>query len=401
MHNALAMDQQMLTPADQGSSGIAPVGAVRFLTLADVSPADRQAWHDLGANAADENAFAQPAIVIAGLTHIRSDDVRLAFVYASDGLLIGVAPLVIATHLGRFAMRHVRLWGHPNSFCAAVLVHWNHAYSFWATLLPALAHAPEWHGARALVLPLVPLESEVLYNLDSVGRDCHWPQTHVEDHARALAIGGLESLETYWERTVRAKKRKEIRRQSARLAELGTVTVSELGQADDASPWIDEFLTLEQRGWKGAAGSALAAATGTDGYFRAVITAAQAAGQLCFVALRLDGRAIAMLATLLDGVAAFSFKTAYDEDLARFSPGVLIQRDNLPILSRCGICWADSCAAPDHPMIDSLWVERRTLATVVIALPGWRNRIAFNAYRAALRSWRTLKRLRPRAGDSR
>jgi len=34
------------------------------------------------------------------------------------------------------------------------------------------------------------------------------------------------------------------------------------------------------------------------------------------------------------------------------------------------IGWMDSCAAPDHPMIDSLWAERRTIVQYRIALRG-------------------------------
>ncbi len=34
------------------------------------------------------------------------------------------------------------------------------------------------------------------------------------------------------------------------------------------------------------------------------------------------------------------------------------------------IDWMDSCAAADHPMIDSLWAERRTIVQYRIALHG-------------------------------
>ncbi len=398
MENALTMDQPSLTPAYPGASGTSLPGAVRLLTLAEVSPADRHAWHDLGTDAADKNAFADPELVIAGLTHVSSGDVRLAFVNARGGQLIGVAPLVIATQLGRFPLRHIRLWDHPNSFCTAVLIREGHGHAFWSILFAALAADPGWARSCAVALPMLPYDSQAFESLSRVAAARNWALTIVEDHARALA-NGTESLDGYWDTHVRAKKRKEIRRQSARLAELGTVVVDELTDSDDIIPWITEFLTLEHSGWKGAAGSALAAAPGTDGYFRAVVTAAHTSGRLCFVALRLDGRAIAMLVTLLAGEAAFSFKTAYDEALARFSPGVLIQRDNLPILARRHVAWADSCAAPDHPMIDSLWAERRMLGTVVVALPGWRNQITVNMYRSALYGWRQLKRLRRSAGD--
>ena len=59
-----------------------------------------------------------------------------------------------------------------------------------------------------------------------------------------------------------------------------------------------------------------------------------------------------MLATFLTPPGAFSFKTTFDEAFARFSPGVLLQRENLELLARPSIEWTDSCADMDHPMID-------------------------------------------------
>jgi hypothetical protein len=41
----------------------------------------------------------------------------------------------------------------------------------------------------------------------------------------------------------------------------------------------------------------------------------------------------------------------------------------------------DSCAAEQHPMIDSLWAERRTLARVTIPLSGPRRRLVHAAAR--------------------
>ena len=62
---------------------------------------------------------------------------------------------------------------------------------------------------------------------------------------------------------------------------------------------------------------------------------------------------------------------AFDEALGRFSPGVLIEIANLhAVQDDPAIGWMDSCAAPDHPMIDSLWAERRTIVQYRIALRG-------------------------------
>ncbi|HWU02973.1 MAG TPA: GNAT family N-acetyltransferase, partial [Novosphingobium sp.] len=100
-------------------------------------------------------------------------------------------------------------------------------------------------------------------------------------------------------------------------------------------------------------------------------------GRLERLSLRLDGRAIAMLATFLAPPMAFSYKTAFDEDYARFSPGVLLQRENLDLLERPGVAACDSCAAADHPMIDHMWRERRDIGHLSIAIGGAARRGAF------------------------
>jgi hypothetical protein len=47
-----------------------------------------------------------------------------------------------------------------------------------------------------------------------------------------------------------------------------------------------------------------------------------------------------MLASFVCPPGAFSYKTAFDERYARFSPGVLLQCENLSLLARPEIDWA-------------------------------------------------------------
>ncbi len=181
----------------------------------------------------------------------------------------------------------------------------------------------------------------------------------------------------YLEHALPGKKRKELRRQQARLAEQGTLAVVRRHDVEGIGTWIEHFLALELRGWKGEAGSALASADATAGLFRESMMAAAERGGLERLSLELDGAPIAMLATLIAPPGAFSYKTAFDERFARFSPGVLLQLENLALLERAGIRWVDSCAAPDHPMIDSLWRERRAIGRVSVAIGGAARRALF------------------------
>jgi CelD/BcsL family acetyltransferase involved in cellulose biosynthesis len=400
MHDAPAMTISDATPVVGDANGHMSAGTVRLLPHARLPVDDIAAWNalsDAAGQSGEANVFAQSWVVQAGLRHCAAQDVMVTLVNNGSGQLIGVLPLVRAQRLGRFPLHHWQVWTHPNSFCAPILIRTGQQNLFWDLVQNGLADASPSRGACALVITNCPLDGDSFSALRLLASKRAHAPTIVAKHARALAADS-EPFGSYWDTHVRAKKRKELRRQAARLAELGTISVDELADDANPTPWIDEFLALERAGWKGAAGSALALAAGTQAYFREIVRDAHARGRLSFLAYRLDGRAIAMLVTLFDGDAAFSFKTAYDEMLARYSPGVQIQRDALTMLARRDVRWADSCAAADHPMIDSIWAQRRAIGTVVVGLPGVRNRLAFAAYRAALTGWRTAKRLRPYRG---
>ena len=141
------------------------------------------------------------------------------------------------------------------------------------------------------------------------------------------------SPEIYFEAAVRSKKRKELRRQKNRLSEEGALTFMRDDSATGVAEWTREFLALEQRGWKGSNGSALACSERTRALFTEVLEGAAATGRLERLDLRLDGKPLAMLVNFLCAPGSFSFKTAFDEDYARFSPGVCCKSKTL----RCSI----------------------------------------------------------------
>jgi hypothetical protein len=56
---------------------------------------------------------------------------------------------------------------------------------------------------------------------------------------------------------------------------------------------------------------------------------------------------------------------------------VLLQIENLDLLQRAGFSYCDSCAAQDHPMIDSIWGERAEIGRYSVAIGGPMRRFAF------------------------
>jgi GNAT acetyltransferase-like protein len=177
--------------------------------------------------------------------------------------------------------------------------------------------------------------------------------------------------EAYLQETLPGKSRKEFRRLERRLSELGRLEMIEAGPADTGA-WIAAFLELEAKGWKGERGTALASTAEGRRYFAQVTEAAAAAGRLMMLGLHLDGRPVALKCNFLAGEASFAFKIAFDEAHARFSPGVLLELENIRRFhDRHELRWMDSCAAPEHFMANRLWMERRTLGTLLVATGGF------------------------------
>ena len=78
-----------------------------------------------------------------------------------------------------------------------------------------------------------------------------------------------------------------------------------------------------------------------------------------------------MKCSIRGGRGVFAFKIAYREDFRRFSPGVQLELETIHRLHQNrDIQWMDSCAEPNHAMIDHLWAERRTIQTVTVPAPG-------------------------------
>jgi hypothetical protein len=336
------------------------------------------AWDNLSDNAVEANPFNESWFLLPALRQFDPDGkVQLAQIWTEPqgkGQLIGLMPVASEKNYGRWPLPHLTNWLHYNAFSGAPLVRRGYEQQFWRALLPWLDakastglffHISGMNADGPLALALADIASEQGRRFSEVHR-----------MERALLLPSLNP-DAYFEQNVRSKKRKELRRQKNRLAEIGALTFER--QTDDAelSEWIESFLALENSGWKGAEGSALSCSVQTRSLFADALSGAAMQGKLERLTYRLDGRPIAMLANFHTAGGSFSFKTAFDEDLSRFSPGVLLQIENFDLLDRPGFQYCDSCAAQGHPMIDGLWADRRTIGRYSVAIGGGLRRMSF------------------------
>lgn len=354
------------------SAELVPVAA-----LQPIEPA----WDKLAAHVSEPNIFYERWALQPALRAFCFDpDVRIFLFWAgvpekSD--LLGLFPLGPKKRFGRWPVRHAQNWTHHNCFLGTPLIRKGFEHQFWHALFGALDD-DQWPGFLHINGLTVggPIDDALRTVSGEHKRRCDL----VYSEARALLKTDLDP-ESYYQSNVNGKKRKELRRQRRRLGEEGDLQFIKDDSDGRLDQWTDEFLELEQSGWKGKNRSALACAADTSAFFRETLWGAAAAGKLERRDLRLNGKPIAMLVSFISGPGGFGFKTAFNEDYARFSPGVLLQLENLEILNNPAIRWMDSCAASDHPMIDGLWSERRHIGRFSVALRGTSRRALFNGVR--------------------
>lgn len=350
---------------------------MRVLSAQDISrPAFIKDWHRLTLNASEPSPFFEPWFLTPSLDQFSASQTIRVKAFYEGGELRGLMPITRAASYYGYPISHAAIWLHENSFCGAPLVMKGFENAFWRAVLSHF----DRHSDRALFLhlPQMPADGPINAALDDVLAQAGRRNFIVDSGERAMLASDASPSE-YLAASMSAKKRKELRRQRSRLSEMGELSVERSLNGDGLAAWIAQFLALEAAGWKGEAGSALASADTTRNFFEETLTQAAEADRLERLSLMLDGKPIAMLANFVTPPGIFSFKTTFDEAYARFSPGLLLQIENLDLLARGDIAWADSCAAQGHSMIERIWREKRRFVSRNIAIGGPLRRLAFHA----------------------
>jgi CelD/BcsL family acetyltransferase involved in cellulose biosynthesis len=322
--------------------------------LAEVAPE----WRALAAAAGEPNLFMEPAPVLAALDYPDAEAVFAILVWGAaqrlDGMLLLKPrrrswPLPSAVESWSYRLR---AFGEP-------LIRSGREHAFWCAVLPQLDRLRNFSVLRLAQLPHGSASTSALREVTAgLGR----PLYETRRLERAM-LRGPTSVVDYLAR-LPTKMLREQKRRRRRLEELGPVRFVQLQPDDDPAPWIDELVALEAAGWKGREHVAAASEPHVEHYVRTVLTEAHSAGRLDMRRLELDGRTISIIAHIESGRSAISFKIAYDETYARYSPGVLLQMNYLE--RGLSLEWVDSCATPGHPMFETLWLERRPIVTLMV-----------------------------------
>jgi hypothetical protein len=279
--------------------------------------------------------------------------------------LCGFIPLERRVSFHGLPFPSLTLWRYPHSFLATPLMRKGFTDEVMGAFFDWVQN--QRRGALLLELPRISCFGDLHASLELAleqGRKLEMADTRYE---RAL-FRPRENADTYLQEALSKKRRREFKRLERQLSGLGNLEFGKMSVDENPESWIEEFLRLEAAGWKGREGTAFAVQTENREFFVKMAGEAALRGRLEMLALRLDGKAIAMKCNLLTESGSFAFKIAYNESFHRYSPGVLLELMQIRWLHADSTReWMDSCADPDHFMLNRLWLDRKPLRTLVVS----------------------------------
>jgi len=318
--------------------------------LAEIDPD----WIDLVARAHESNVFVDPAILRC------LGDRCVSLLAWRDQRLIGLWAFA-RSRLGPLGALRGPAFAH--AYLATPVLDREEAEAALTAMLDYIEEAGDlpnliWLDPIRLDGPTMRALSSVLETRGSVARV-------LSETARPILMSGLEGKQ-YFEAALSSSSRKKLRQHRRRLEEKAQLEGVVASAPDKIQKAFEDFLTLEAAGWKGQRGTALLSRESDASFARAMIAPLAERGSASIHALYQSGKPVAVQVVLRSGPTAFTWKTAYDEALGDYSPGMLLLENyTAAFLADKSITMVDSCAFDDTGFM-SVWKEREIVAQVLI-----------------------------------
>jgi len=356
-------------------------------------------WDSLSREAEHPNPFFAPWFLRPAIRWLDPEGaVRLLLIHGGDGALIGLMPVVPGATYAGLPVRNQSIWKNNHLYVGTPLIRSGTAMCAMAALLDWIGTGP--HGDSFLRLTQFPAEGPVFRALTTLcaGRG---RETFIRRRQLHAVLHRGHDFDTLFDAAHSTRQRAELRRRFRRFDEGGAVTVDETTLSPAAAlPLAEAFMRLENDGWKGASetGFALAKSQAEAAFFRDVLRRGAAQGRILSTVVARDGAPVAISIALRGGDRSFGFKTAFDRAHAKSSPGVRVFHETTRrMLADPGCALYDSCAMPDHPLVDRLWPDRAETVEIDIPAAG---RTPARVLRLATRMATTKKRIARAWGEA-
>lgn len=217
--------------------------------------------------------------------------------------------------------------------------------------------------------------------------------------AKASPTIAFEPGETEPEMRFNAGRRSDFRRARRKAEALGAVTFEMHAPGPETfGALFDEAVAVEQRGWKGEAGSALGKDAVKAAFFRDFLLRMSSDGTCRMAFMRIDGRAVATQLAVEFQQRYWLFKIGFDGEFSRCSPGNLLMLYAMTEAAQRGLRGFELLGEVE-PWIIEAWTKDAIPCLRVQTYPFNPHGLATLASETAVWAWHRLRASFPRRGD--
>lgn len=200
---------------------------------------------------------------------------------------------------------------------------------------------------------------------------------HIESTIESHLYRRHVNADSYINAVLSKRSQQTLRRYERRLRDLGTVEYADVDECLDIEQLIDEFIDLEDQGWKGKQGVSISA-YGHREWVKQLLLDAHSRQRLSLLTMRVDRKLIAARCVLFSKPGSFLFKLTYDEKdiYAKRSPGLLLEFEAIrrmhsdQMMLGHEIDWLDTCSSPHSPIFSRSRSEGLKVRRFIIARSG-------------------------------
>ncbi|KZK96257.1 hypothetical protein PsAD46_00109 [Pseudovibrio sp. Ad46] len=319
-------------------------------------------WRQLSQQALQPNPFFSSSFVSAFNAHKANGSIKLLLALDPSGTKALAALPVIRVRRGLLFKLPSTLAGDYGPLGTLLLSE----EATPATLNKLLETACNLSWTKTLILPFHGSDGPTYECLERALKAHGWDKQVTSKEDRAFQLSGSEGRADFDALKKRSSWKGAFKNQR-RLEKEGSLSFSMLETSEDIQAGLEDFLKLEAAGWKGKQGTALLSRASDAAFTRELVSKSGEADNIRIGQLWLDDKLIATNILLRKQGRIFGWKTTFDENLAKFSPGqLLIYFSTQKLLDDPEFSGADSLSTPDNEMANKAWTSRFPYATVFI-----------------------------------
>lgn len=288
----------------------------------------------------------------------------LTKVHGNERTLKFFAPVALCP-IGIFRRQVLKTWTTPYTPLGMPLVSDNQDQETLKAFIECLRNAKH-KKAKAIVFELLAKEGAFIKGL--------YHSQHINDRL-LLSVGikraGLKPLKhkNYIKTHFSGKRKQRLKKAMSELEALGTVEFKHAQDKITIKSAFNDFLSLEDKGWKGKRKTSLNSKSETIKFAKTVILNTADENKCHVHALQLNGKTIASVITFETKGFFYPWKVTYDETYAKHSVGnLLTTHATTGFANSEGFKGLDSLAAETNHTTKRFWPDEKEFFTVTIGI---------------------------------